>query len=157
MKQFYLTALILIGINAFSQTSTTNLKIDTISYNKELIEFYQFLNTNYDHYINIDFNNKESISILKKECENILEIIHSKTKYIENTVYFPVQINATQGSYYYFPYDCGGKNYPKIYEEIADLHRYAKKILKTSNKDKLNKLNLKLISVIDQILNKTRK
>lgn len=152
MKQLILTAVIfLIGLNVFSQKETSNIKNDTIGYNQELKEFYQFLSKNYNQYKAIDLNNIKIVSPLEKECGDILGVIDAKTKYIENVMTVPVYIGDRICSY--ISYDLGGKNYPKVYKNITKLQKYTQKMLKTKNKDRLIKLNIKLVSIIDQILN----
>jgi len=153
MKKVYLTTLALIIVTlSFCQQDTTNIKNDTISYKQELQEFYGFLSKNYNQYKMIDFDKIEIVSILEKECNKIIEIINSRTKYIEQEMLMPVYIS--DGIFTYYSFDVGGKNYPTIYTELQNLQKIVQKMLKAKNDDTLKKMNSKLNLVIDRILNK---
>lgn len=147
MKQIYTLLLLILVLNVFSQNDIVKNKQDTLTYKYDLDKFYTFLSDNYDYYKSIGFKNVDTLSVLEKECSKILWFIHSKTKYVEQEM---AVYDVT--TYSYTTYDVGGKNYPKVYVAIYEIHNISQKIQKVKNEKKLKKLNLKFISTLDEYL-----
>jgi hypothetical protein len=148
MKKVFLTMVALtLVLCSFCEQDATNLQKDTIGYELELKEFYNFLTTNYNKYKIIELHNNEEISILEKECEKIASIIYSKSEYVDQEM---AVYNSSTSSFIY--YDVGGKNCPEVYGKIFSLHKLCRKMVTIKNEKKWRRMNVKLMKKIDAIL-----